>query len=231
VVAETPASAETSAPEEDAEDIKQVYERLRKIMYGEPPQPEQTPETPETPSTDPKLEEEENQLAAIRKDWPEIDKLIQATIQRTRAEVERQMKAELDRLRQEIEPVAKATQTLSQEQYTSAVLAAHPDTQQILPSMLRWIDKQPDYLKTAYVRAYHSPNPADAIDLINRYKADAGLKNSQPVVDEKKEEKKHKLKLLQQPGTRRTGVLSQADPADYEGAFAEAAAMLDKAAR
>jgi hypothetical protein len=225
-------AAAPAAPAEPEEDVMQVYERLQKIMYGEPPAP--AAETPAEEAPNPERAAEEERLAAIRKDWPEVDQLLQATVDRTRAELEARFNDNLSRLRQEIEPVVQTTRSISQEQYNLTIRAAHPDTQEIIAPLVRWIDKQPDYLKTAYVRAYNSPNPADAIDLINRYKADAGI-TKQPTPDpeaqRKAVEKKQNLQLLKQPGSRRTGVVSSADPADFEGAFAEAAERFDKVAR
>lgn len=233
---ETTVSGSEEGGEEGEEDISAVYKRLQNFVPGSTPL-DKGGETPQDDGEDagrpedPAASEDAEQLAAIRKDWPEIDRLLQAEIQRVRvegrAEAQRLVKEAVEAVRREMAPVIASTQTMTQNQFMATVTTAHPDFQQLAHPILRWIDKQPDYLKAAYVQAFHSPNPQDAIDLITRFKSETGRVRENPT-PERKEEKKEKLKLLKQPGSRRTGVIDSADPLDYEGAFREAAERFDK---
>jgi len=210
-VIEGSAEKEPPATIEPDEDISAVFARL----YGKTPDAP----APAEPAAPAKAEaeapnEREEKLAALRKDWPEVDELLQAELARVRAEVTAQLQAQMQDFRstvqKDMEPVLTSAHTAAQDRLMAEVRAAHADFDTVLEPLVRWVDKQPPYLKPAYLAAMQSSNAGDAIDLIARFKRETGrdeASTAQPTQPVNQPQNDRKLRLLKQPGSRRSGVI------------------------
>jgi len=255
-----PVAATKPEPVTPAVDTAQILELLDKRLPKEPqalqpaPVPAPVVETKKEPEPEkPVLSAEETaRLDELQKDWKDVTELMQlqsrVTADAIAKEVAKQVAAQVtaleskfSALEQNMKPVQESVQLSAEERYDAAVKAVHPEiydpkqSQSFGDELVSWVKSQPAYLRDAYSQAISSTNPQDAIDLINRFKAETG--KATPVAEETPPpaptadagDKAKKLKLMAQPTSRPTKGAESDDPLDFEGGFKEMAREIQRA--
>lgn len=212
---ETPAAkVETPAPVDVHALVAAAVEAATKVE----PAKADTPETP-APSAEELAAEEQ-----YRKDWPE------------HAAREDRMKAELvalkdlltttvEALKTQIQPVIETASASAQEKHYNTIAAKHPDADNIIDDVEKWIETQPKFLQPQYTKVLESGTASDVIELFDTYKeaTKTVVPDPKPEVDKTKEDR---LKRMEVPTTLRTSVTAEPDPEDFDGAFEQEAKRL-----
>lgn len=180
---------------------------------------------------------DDNQKKAIEllnSEWSDVagpvQALIAANVQAALANQERMFKAHIQ---QQMAPIQQVTAQSQEAMYWATVSAAHPDVNQVAGALSEWIETQPALVKSAYMSAYNSPNPADAVELLSIYKqaiGQTGAAPAQPASSAAQVKPKaapvSKAALAATaavPTAQRSKMADSRDPNDFESAWMEAA--------
>lgn len=79
-----------------------------------------------------------------------------------------------------LQPVVRSVQQNEATKHYDAIVAAHPDYPQMYDGIVSWIDKQPEYMKNAYLHVAKNGSSADVIDLVSRFKQETGTPKVTP---------------------------------------------------
>ena len=127
-----------------------------------------------------------------------------------------------------ITTVEQSTETEARERHFAALYAAHSDYDDVITKIPNWIKTQPQYLQSVLNTVYESGSTQEVLDLVADCKkslaiaptpAPAPAPAPVPPVDD-----------LAPVNTKRVAAVPRGtpDPNDFEGAFAEAAAVAQK---
>jgi hypothetical protein len=133
----------------------------------------------------------------------------------------------------DIAPMAKTYATTEASTFRGAVLSKHADYDAVYPSLEPWINSQPAYLRAGMLEAYNAGSAEDVIDLVTRYKAEAGVTPQvlepaavQPSGGAPGSKAAAKAAELLPVQAKRTAPKPTGeDPNDFDGAFEQAAAQ------
>lgn len=220
-VAEPKVEVEVTVPPQDDTRYRKIEEELaelRKVQVAPTPKPEE----PKKLFTD----EEEAFLEEFGKEWPDAQKALAIQKKAWEADTERRIQAAVQTavqsLHSELAPVVRTAQESAQERFIHEVTTAHPDARTLMPEIERWIKTLPSGLGRAYDAILDSGTAADTVELFNMYKKATGKSAPAPVVAPQVVDKEAKLQKLEGVRAERTGVSAEADPYDFESAFAQA---------
>jgi hypothetical protein len=114
----------------------------------------------------------------------------------------------------------------AQEKMMNSILSVHEDAVALIPDVEKWISTLPKYQQKAANEVLDSGNVKDIIEIYDTFKTQTGRVKTEPIPDPKAQEieaeKQRKLKSLESPKASRTGVATEVDPTDFNGAFEEA---------
>lgn len=219
-----PPAAEPAEPAVDpvAERLREVEEALAKIK-AKPEEPAEPVVEPEPPIYS---DEEQAALGEFSTEWPEVSKGVQLMLRKVQADT---ITAVMSALNPVLAPITQNYQQTVGEQHYNAIVAAHPDYQEIYDDVVGWIDKQPNYMKNAYTEVAKNGSSADVIDLISRYKQATGVQTPKPAPAKPKpaaaelpDEAKQAASSLGVVTSQRTVVPKVTDPGDFDSAWDEA---------
>jgi len=159
-----------------SEDLAKLNEKLDKLQPKEPakePAKEAAPE-PFTYSAD-----EQKALDDYTKEWDEHAKVMTIREKKLVHDLEQRFTAALEVVLQSINeglaPVLQSHISSAQERHFSKVSQAHADWETHKEGVSKWIDGQPTYLRTAMRNTYDNGDTEGTIDLLTRYKKEAGI--------------------------------------------------------
>ena len=217
-------------------------------------------ETPEAKAAKAALEESlkpyeftEQEKAAIEKmkvDFPgEYEAMtahFKATDRDINARVHKAIQEVLHRVYADITPVVQGYSADAVEKHFTTLRAAHADYDAVVGLIPAWIKTQPAYLQPAMQAAYDEGDTQSVVDLVATFKAATGrtvaaetpaqLAAKQAAIDAAAAKVKaaaDDAANLAPVGAKRTNTAPKGAPdkADYDGAFAEAAAAAEAAAK
>lgn len=174
--------------------------------------PVEEPAAPAAPALSKEEIEAEEQY---RKDWPEHaareDKL------RTQLDEMKSLLAETTKVLQaQLAPVLEVANQTAEEKHYNTILSAHPDAQEIIGDVQKWISNQPKFLQPQYDNVLKQGSAQDVVELFTVYKGSTGVKDQDPPP---KQETDNRLKRMAAPQSVRTSVTAEEDPDDFDGAF------------
>lgn len=231
---------EIETPEEDDEDTEDVeeveakkssadeelLERFAKIVKEKaapseaPAQAQQAPQTPQQSVFSP---EESEFLTTYEKEWPDIAK---AESLRRRAEYQQLVGYVFSEIAKEFSPILESVKTISERTHLQDLQAKVGDYDDVRDKVIDWVAQQPAYLQPAYNHVIQQGTVDEVEDLINRYKADTGVKvASAPAPVRKKVETelpsatKQAAASLAPVSSKRSAVVTGIDSGDFDSAF------------
>jgi hypothetical protein len=226
VIEEAPA---TEAKEDALPDYQGEIARLRAELEAvkQPPQQEIAREEPVQEPEKLYTPEQETALTEFRKEWPEvasgIDLMLQGAIKQAQIQV---LNTVFSQLNPALAPVMEYYQTSAVDNQYNTLKQAHPDYDDIYDNVISWVDKQPNYMKTALQHVVTEGSAAEVVDMINRYKLETGKVTAPavtaPKVTDLPEKAKQAARSLGVVSSKRSAVPQSQDPSDFDGAWAEA---------
>jgi hypothetical protein len=177
--------------------------------------------------------EETAALAVLKKEWPEQHAAIEARLKSSAHDVQRQVHAAVQEALKQVgavvTPLAASVAANDAERHETAIRAAHPDADEVVPLVGEWIKKQPAYLQAAYQKVYDDGSTKEVNDLFTRFKTETGykVKPAAVVVPPKPGPTAEEIAAGAPVGTRRStpNPKGAPDKDNYDAAFDEAAAV------
>ena len=174
--------------------------------------------------------EETAALAVLKKEWPEQHAAIEARLKSSAHDVQRQVHAAVQEALKQVgavvNPLAASVAANDAERHETAIRAAHPDADEVVPLVGEWIKKQPAYLQAAYQKVYDDGSTKEVNDLFTRFKTETGykVKPAAVVVPPKPGPTAEEIAAGAPVGTRRAtpNPKGAPDKEDWDGAFDEA---------
>lgn len=200
-----------------------LTEKLAKPEQTQQPQQTQQQQQPQTPLTADEIGEVQNYL----KEFPDQAR---ANALIRRHENHALLGYVFDQVAQVVNPLMEELQYLRERVYLEDLKAKVPDySDDLRANVAAWVGKQPKYLQDAYTRVIEGGDEDEVADLVNRYKADAGIaasgKQPTPAPVKKQETElpavvKQAATKLAPVGSKRSNVVSGGIPTeDFGGAF------------
>ena len=165
---EEPPAEEAHVEDDYAARMQRIEEMLAKQNAKPEPQPEPAKEEPIL------TEQEIAALDEFANEWPDVNAAINTILKRERAEIYRRVAESIAPV---IDPLVQNYQSTAADQHYNQLVSAHPDYDIIRDKVVDWIDKQPAFLKNAYMEVAQNGATQDVIELLNRYKAENNLTN------------------------------------------------------
>lgn len=204
--------------------------RLRELEARlAPPQP-QAPAEPQSIYT----EAEQAELKTLQEDWPDLHKMFSLMARQLQVDTLNYAFSEVGKV---IAPLQESVQTFSVNDHMAAIYEAHEDYDQVYQPAMEWVDKQPNFLKTAYQNVIKQGTAEDVVQMIQRFKDETGWKSpavagNPPAVAGTpptqttglSDAAKKAAKAMGAVGTKRGAQAGAQDPSDFDGAWDEATA-------
>lgn len=123
--------------------------------------------------------EEKTALEEFQKEWgkdvvPGVAVLLKKQAFEMKQEFSKALFEVVNHFTSAVQPIASSVQQSAEEKHFAAIRGAHADFDTVLPEVEKWVAAQPAYLKTALEATLDSGTATDVIDLMNRYKKEAG---------------------------------------------------------
>ena len=198
------------------------------------PQP-QAPAEPQSIYT----EAEQAELKTLQEDWPDLHKMFSLMARQLQVDTLNYAFNEVGKV---IAPLQESVQTFSVNDHMAAIYEAHEDYDQVYQPAMEWVDKQPNFLKTAYQNVIKQGTAEDVAQMLQRFKDETGWKSpaagggtaGQPRAAAAgtppaqttglSDAAKKAAKAMGAVGTKRGAQAGAQDPADFDGAWDEATA-------
>lgn len=176
--------------------------------------------------------EEKAAEEVMKRDFPNEYAVLQARIK----QLEQQFNAKVYKTEQgmvqiingKITPISKTIEDLGAEAHVKAIHQAHSDFDTVVGLIPEWIKKQPSFKQKAYQQAYDEGSTQDVIDLVKDFKEATGRvqTTTPPPPTPKPQASAEEIAAGMPVSSKRSSPSGKgaADPNDYDGAFAEAAA-------
>ena len=170
-------------------------------------------------------EDEVKFLTDFEKEWPDVARANQVMLRAATQQVTNHIFAEIAKT---LGPRLAMLEGLADRAHVTDLHTSVPDYDDVRDKVIDWASKQPAYLRTAYDRVISEGTVDEVADLIGRYRTDTGSVTRQPapVVTAKKDTElstsaKKAAAALAPVGSKRSAVVQQTGPDDFDGAFAE----------
>ncbi len=170
--------------------------------------------------------DEQSFLDSYEKDWPDVAR---AEALKRRAEYRELVGFVFQEIAKEFGPVLGTVSTLAERTHLNDLTSQVEDYDAIRDKVVAWVDTQPGYLKAAYTQVVTQGSVDEVVDLIQRYRAATGdVSAPAPATPATPATPaapapgvKEAAAALKPVPSKRTTVAVPADPADFDGAFAE----------
>lgn len=192
--------------------------------------PPQAPAEPQSIYT----EAEQAELKTLQEDWPDLHKMFSLMARQLQVDTLNYAFSEVGKV---IAPLQESVQTFSVNDHMAAIYEAHEDYDQVYQPAMEWVDKQPNFLKTAYQNVIKQGTAEDVVQMIQRFKDETGWKSpavagNPPAVAGTpptqttglSDAAKKAAKAMGAVGTKRGAQAGAQDPSDFDGAWDEATA-------
>jgi uncharacterized phage infection (PIP) family protein YhgE len=231
---ETPAEAPAEAPKESDDAL---LARLAALVNKTPqPEPAQQQVEQQAPEPQPVLSEDDQKFyTEYQKDWPDVARGERMARMQEYPVLVQHVFNEIQKVYgPAMEAAIAAAQQLQYQQLTQEL----PDYSDDLREQVEaWADRQPDYLQSAYKHVIDRGTPQQVVDLVKRYRQETGSSSppppvapaSSPAVRRETElpaAAKKAAASLAPVSSKRSSVSETHDPNDFDGAWAQAAKML-----
>lgn len=221
-----PAPTPTPAP---ADEDDAVLKKLADLVKNQPA-PKAEPAPAPTPAAEPEPEiytaEEKEFLAGYEKDWPDV---VRAESLKRRAEYRQLTGYVFDQVRAVLAPLQETVQQLAGHTQLSELTRQVPGYSDDLRSQVtEWANNQPTYLQVAYNHVITNGSVDEVADLVKRFRSETGVSpaaQAAPAPAPKKDTElptaaKQAAAALAPVSSKRTQVVQQDDPQDFDSAFA-----------
>ena len=201
----------------------------------------QSPAPAPAPAADPAPKEvpiyneaETAELTALQQDWPDIKRLVELMTRQTEVNMIRYTFSEMGKV---LAPLQQSVSVITGNDHVDAIYSAHADYDQAYNPCMEWIGKQPAFLKNAYENVVKNGTSEEVISMMQKFKdetkwsakpatAPAAAATKPSAKPQGKAElsvaAKQAAQAIGAVGTKRGGAPTAQDPADYDGAWAEA---------
>ena len=214
--------------------FRELEARIAPPQAPAAPQP-QAPAEPQSIYT----ADEQAELKTLQEDWPDLHKMFSLMARQLQVDTLNYAFNEVGKV---IAPLQESVQTFSVNDHMAAIYEAHEDYDQVYQPAMEWVDKQPNFLKTAYQNVIKQGTAEDVAQMLQRFKDETGWKSpaaggntaSQPRAAAAgtppaqttglSDAAKKAAKAMGAVGTKRGAQAGAQDPADFDGAWDEATA-------
>lgn len=209
----------------------ELLERFAKIVKQKEPDAPQTDYVPAEQQQEPYLTQEDVKFYQdFEKDWPDVARAQQLYGQKLARDIIGYVFQEVAK---EIRPALDSIQTVSERTHLSDIYDRVEDYNDVRDKVVEWAAKQPAYLQPAYKHVIEQGTVDEVVDLINRYKQEAGIRPTAPAapVSRRTETElptatKQAAASLAPVSSKRSAIIQGVDPNDFESAFSEFAGKL-----
>lgn len=134
----------------------------------------------------------------------------------------------LTKVQQDFAPAVATAKTIAQQAHEAEILKDHADAFTILPAVEKWVETQPDFLKTTYNAVLDKGSASQIVKLFNIFKKESGSVKGPPTSPTPEETaqkaaKEKKLQSLEGVRSRQAAQKGGIDEDDFESAFKAAA--------
>jgi hypothetical protein len=198
---------------------------------------EQQQDAPQLKADDLLSDADKASIDKFKAEWPDeyaaIDRMTDARVQ---AAVGNALSAYTKQLNTVLAPLMNSVQSVEVNSHRNAILAVHPDLDQVAPEVVKWVDTQPAVYQPALRSALEKGSAAQVVEVLNLYKAAKGQTGAAPASPAssaaQEQQKPRKVPdpkvvsaLAAVPAAQRPRQQG-ADKNDFDGAFEEAAQAL-----
>jgi hypothetical protein len=172
-------------------------------------------------------EDEKAVEAEMAKDFPDVKKVMDIQQRISDAKWEQRFVDFREGLIKDLTPTVQTVNAVAGDAFERAVYGKHPDTQELLPEVEAWVDKQPAFLKSAYNNVLDAGTAAETIELLDAFKGATGRNeedtseaDAKAAAEKKKADEERERKLESQEGIRgRQDAKTDTAPSTFEDAF------------
>lgn len=183
-------------------------------------------------------EDDKTAIAAFKKDWPTefpaIERMILAHANAIAMNHQNSLVAQLNKV---LAPIVQSVGRSEVNTHMTTIKTAHPDYDAVLPKVREWAAAQPSFMRAAMENVLKNGNAAEVVDLVSAYKGasvPSGAAPVQPASTAAAQEAPKPAPVSPAavaataavPPATRTKQTTTSDPADFDGAFAEASVAL-----
>ena len=178
--------------------------------------------------------EEKAALDQFKKDFPNEAVAVESRLKSVDRDINARVYQAVQNILSQIDPrlrsVESTVTTSTREQHFTALHQAHPDYDTVIGKVPAWIKTLPSYAQAGAQAVYDGGTTQEVLALVTDYKKSAGIAPTPPATSPATPPAKPKPDGadLTPVSSRRpvTTPKGEADPNDFDGAFAEAAAAL-----
>lgn len=224
--AEKPAATETEGVTDREADL---LAKFAKVIKDDKPT-EKVAEQPRQQAQEPILfsPDEAAFLAEYNKDWPDVARAQSIQMRAMATQITSHIFSEFAKT---LGPRLALLDSLADRSHEQDLHQVVNDYDDVRDKVIEWAGKQPTYLREAYGRVISEGTVDEVKDLIDRYRKDTGTTltpaPAKKQVTELSTTAKKAAEALAPVGSKRSAVVRQTSPDDFEGAFAEFAKNLE----
>lgn len=235
--------AQDGAGDQGHADEGAILERLARLVKNAPEQPahqqqEQQQQVQQQAPVDPFSTEEREFLTSYEKDWPDVAR---AEALKRRVEYQQLAGFIFNSIAKELAPIINVVGTIGERTHLSDLHSVAPDYEDVRDKVVGWVKEQPVYLQAAYNHVIQQGTVDEVADLINRWRRETGAtapaaqpsaRMAAPAPAARKPDTelptatKKAAASLAPVSSKRSAVVQQSDPSDFEAAFTEFAKSL-----
>lgn len=225
-------------PGDQSVDWEARFRELEARITQQAPAPAPAPAAPPEPQSI-YTADEQAELKSLQEDWPDICKLFSLMGRQLQVDTLNYAFSEVGKV---IAPLQESVHTSSISDHMAAIYEGHEDYDEVYQPAMEWVDKQPNFLKTAYQNVIKQGTAEDVVQMIQRFKDETGWKSpaanggaaagkppTAPAAGTTpaqttglSDAAKKAAKAMGAVGTKRGAQAGAQDPADFDGAWDEA---------
>ena len=218
-------AAKVATPEAQQVSDEELLKRMARLVK-EPTreEPRVAPQQPQEPALF--SDDELKFITDYEKEWPDVAR---AEALRRRAEYRQVVGYVFQEISKELQPLAQMVRSLSERTHLGDLHTAVPDYDTTRDQVISWAQKQPVYLQPAYKHVIERGTVDEVADLIQRWRRDTGVVAAAPAAAtaaarpkeiELPRAAQRAAAALAPVASKRSTPVTQANPEDFDGAFA-----------
>jgi len=200
-----------------------IAELERKI--AEQSKPREEPKAEESKS--PLNEDDNTALKAMKEDWPEMTRGVEAMMKSFKADIQGEIKQAVSAVFQQLAPALQTVENVATNTFLDQLEKRHTDAEKIYPQVESWVKQQPGALSAAYKNILDTGTVAEVSEIFTLFKKATGFAERQPrETTQKREvpaEKSRRVEQMRTVKRERTGLSAEIDENDFDAAFERAA--------
>ena len=216
-------AAKVATPEAQQVSDEELLKRMARLVK-EPTreEPRVAPQQPQEPALF--SDDELKFITDYEKEWPDVAR---AEALRRRAEYRQVVGYVFQEISKELQPLAQMVRSLSERTHLGDLHTAVPDYDTTRDQVISWAQKQPVYLQPAYKHVIERGTVDEVADLIQRWRRDTGVVAAAPAAAAARPKEIELPRAAQRAAaalapvaSKRSTPITQANPEDFDGAFA-----------